>query len=250
MKFYNRFIALVVASSCFVNNSIQVQAMLSSDQHHQQQVSPDHHRELLVQTASASQVSRMQIDGWWASCGRLSKKCQGGFKEYGPERIDPTGNTCYINPLRRNLGVVQWIAPLGNETTAATTKTSNNDQATYVYAVTFPANLSDTYFPTNCTEAGACSCDTIEPLRAGWKENPQACGADAISCHIFPTYLEPGRDCNVNAYITYTDPNDGTQSFCSWTVSLAATSAAAAVATSMTGSLVLASLLLVWSLVM
>lgn len=216
---------LVVLASCLViSNSVQA-------------------TERQLQTAS--QVSRMQIDGWWASCGRLNKKCEGGFKEHGPEAIDTTGETCYINPLRRNKGVVQWIAPLGNETAL-----DDQDATIYVYAVIFPANLSDTYFPTNCTDAGACSCDSIEPLRAGWKQSPTSCGADAISCHIFPTYLEPGRACNVNEYITYKDPNDGTQSFCSWTVSLAATSAATSTRMTMVVGATVASLSLVWALVM
>lgn len=106
--------------------------------------------------ATANQVSKLGISGWYDECdlvtADLTQSCIGNYVENDePAALDPTGNTCYVNPLLpKNTSAVgvYWFG-------------EQSDGGVYIYSILLVGNET-TAAPRNCTSNGACSCDAFE----------------------------------------------------------------------------------------
>jgi len=128
----------------------------------------------------------MAIDGWWSQCGSLNNAlkgegCIGNLESVELTPIDASGDTCYINP--RTLAtqdvehMIYWFHNAGFTSSIT------------VYSWYMPYSDLATYFPTECTEGGACRCGiAFEEVRAGWNSSANSAhpckGSQAVKTPI------------------------------------------------------------------
>jgi hypothetical protein len=125
----------------------------------------------IAESATAESVSGFAISGWWSKCDYYLgdfNECIGTYKSNDPFALDPTGNTCYVNPLAESssTNVAFWFGPPGSDLVDNSTANATN---IYYYVLPFPTKDADLYIPTNCTDSGACSCKSLETLRGSWR---------------------------------------------------------------------------------
>lgn len=124
---------------------------------------------------TASQVARLGISGWYdcdLTVEDLSKSCIDPYLPNDePAVLDPTGNTCYMNPLETSNTTrgVHWFGP-----------SPNNDGQIHLYSILLWGNETiGLYEPYDCTN-GACSCERVEPYRGDWRNGD--CGGIGPGC--------------------------------------------------------------------
>ena len=135
-----------------------------------------------AQNNVTADISHFAIIGWWSDCSfELDTSCAGTYQEYEPAPLDPTGNTCYVNPhadpTSTTSTVVFWLGPAGSNNNDTNSVSSTS---IYLYTLRVPDSNVDRYMPTNCTDSGACSCDNVDPLREPWKTTG-SCSGDCSS---------------------------------------------------------------------
>lgn len=135
-----------------------------------------------AQNATAQDIASLSISGWWSDCDyNADTACTGNYKEYPPVPLDPTGNTCYVNPhvspASSTKNVVFWLGPEG------LTATTSSDASTgiYLYVLRVPDDSVEEHLPTNCTESGACSCESVDSLRAPWRTTSSCIGGCSVT---------------------------------------------------------------------
>jgi len=144
-----------------------------------------------IHADTATQVSKLGISGWYSECDLITpdwrKSCIGDYVVNDePAALDPTGNTCYVNPLETSntsLGVY-WLGPTSSQT------------GIYIYSMLLLGNDTQVYQRTDCNANGSCSCDAVEPYRGEWRNG--SCGGVGVSCSRFQvTSLQGlvGKDC-------------------------------------------------------
>ncbi len=127
-------------------------------------------RFVFAETAIKEDISNFAISGWWSDCIYESDdSCAGNYTEISsPISLDPTGNTCYVNPFvdpsSSTKNVVFWLGPPG-------TDVMNDTLGILLYTLRVS---EDADMPTNCTDDGACSCESLKDLRSPWR-NTSTC---------------------------------------------------------------------------
>jgi hypothetical protein len=139
-------------------------------------------RHVIAESATAESISGFAISGWWSDCDFFLEEfneCIGTYKAHDPFALDPTGNTCYVNPLAdpSSTNVVFWFGPPGSDLVDNSTADATN---IYYYVLLVPTEDAGLYIPTNCTDSGACSCESLDPLRGSWRTTG-TCDVDCMS---------------------------------------------------------------------
>lgn len=124
----------------------------------------------------AVELENIAISGWFPECnfdgGALKDSCAGTFRELNTEQpvtLDPTGETCYVNPLTTSdITSSRGVFWFGNERMYSTLLLGEN--------VTM-------YSPTNCTSSGACECGPFEE----WRGDDWELGNCTMSCSFVPS---------------------------------------------------------------
>jgi hypothetical protein len=133
---------------------------------------------IFAENATTEDISNLAISGWWSDCIYESEdSCAGNYTENSsPIPLDPTGNTCYANPyvdaFSSTRNVVFWLGPPG-------TDVMNDTLGILLYTLHV---TNDADMPRNCTDDGACSCESLEDLRSPWR-NTSTCNA---GCSAIP----------------------------------------------------------------
>jgi hypothetical protein len=122
---------------------------------------------------NTTEIINLEIVGWWSECAAAPSAstglCAGTFQALTtPILLDPTGNTCYVNPVA-NYPAVQWLGGVPNAN--GTLFTSSTSEVVFYTLILTTEKLMEQFFPQNCP-TGACRCDSIEPLRKGWNSTP------------------------------------------------------------------------------
>lgn len=163
-----------------------------------------HHRDL----ATASTIDKLNLVGWWGDCAPPEpnldsyNRCAGNYTPVPTTPLDPTGNTCYVNPLS-GFNAIQWMAGLPD---------ANGTLSDEIYLYNVVPNLLTyrDYMPSDCT-TGMCSCDSIESLRHGWNAPnatiPSWCKPNVI-CTIVPFNPDP-NNCTFWGGLRYVDASLG-----------------------------------------
>ena len=153
----------------------------------------------IAKSATAENVSSYAISGWWSDCDfdrEQFNECTGSYKECHPTRLDPTGNTCYVNPnadpSSTTNGVVFWFGPSGSDLVNSSNSTQDQTDI-YYYMLLVPSEDASVYIPTNRTDSGACSCESLEPLRGSWLTT----GTCNVDCNSGVADILRGGDCAV-----------------------------------------------------
>ena len=159
-------------------------------------LSTDH---VTAKSPTAENVSSYAISGWWSDCdfyGDQFKECSGSYKQCDPTRLDPAGNTCYVNPhadpSSTTNGVVFWFGPSGSDLVDSINLTQDQTNI-YYYMLLVSSEDAGLYMPTNCTDSGACSCESLEPLRGSWLTT----GTCNVDCNSGIADILRGGDCAV-----------------------------------------------------
>lgn len=154
-------------------------------------------------------ISNLAIDGWWTDCNNdIGIDCAGSLVHHEPFTIDPTGQTCYINPVVKQPApqVVHWFRSLPAEDSISANVLDSHFYDLYLYSFTIPRNASEA-FPSDCTSGGQCSCETIEPLRIGWNGSLTIswCPSGSDSCG-YRLFQPSTTECEASVASTSTDP--------------------------------------------
>jgi len=120
-----------------------------------------------AQSVTAEEIASLSISGWWSDCDYSAENsCAGNYTEIELTPLDPSGNTCYVNPhvdaTSSTKNVVFWLGPAGSDVANAT-------DGILLYVLRVDDADVETYLPTNCTDSGSCSCDSVDPLRDPWR---------------------------------------------------------------------------------
>lgn len=146
-------------------------------------------------------LSQLSLAGWWPGCDLVesenssSFECTGTSSSFEPIPLDPTGQTCYVNPFREEKDAVHWFGQ----------DPSQKDSETFIYTVVIEDDVANDYYPASC-ENGVCSCQTIEPLRENWDSSGLKCTYPLVSCAKAPAHFET-TSCGVIASLNYNNPN-------------------------------------------
>jgi hypothetical protein len=159
--------------------------------------------------AQATTLLKLNLVGWWSECLppypnlNAYSRCAGNFTPVEPIPLDPTGNTCYVNPLS-GFNAIQWMGGLPDEN-------GTLSDEVYIYNVVPNLLTYRDYMPLDCT-TGTCSCDSIESLRSGWNlpnaTIPSWCKPNVI-CTIVPFNPDP-NNCTLWGGLRYVDGSLGT----------------------------------------
>lgn len=168
---------------------------------------------------NSTAISDLEIVGWWSECASTPSAstglCAGTFEPLNiPIVLDPTGNTCYVNPAA-NYPAVQWLGGIPNAN-GKIVSTDASETVFYTLILTTEL-LRAQFFPTNCT-AGECSCDTIEPLRKGWDTAPNGnlsawCQYNTL-CRIYSIIPDVGNCTNWETGVIYHYENETNLQLC------------------------------------
>lgn len=180
----------------------------SDRKHHPSMASQERH---LQPQDQANRIAQLGINGWWDRCNFNELNpfaCSGTFSRTAVFPLDPTGATCYINPLVSNYPAVHFFG------TNPDFVGSSLEGDLFLYTIFIRADERDQLFPRDCNYAGLCSCDTIEALRVGFPDvrgwcRPPRCQARASFS------FSATKQCNINAkYQFYDAPANATVRVC------------------------------------
>lgn len=150
------------------------------------------HDTVIAQNNVSDSIANLSISGWWSDCDFSAEiSCAGTFQEYEPTPLDPSGNTCYLNAhvdsMSTTRNVVFWLGPPGSE------EVGMKDTDVFLYTL----RVDDTsLLATNCTESGACSCESIDSLRDPWRTTGM-CSGDCIATPAEDLLLLNDDECAV-----------------------------------------------------
>lgn len=125
-----------------------------------------------AEKATSEDIENLALTGWWSDCiFENEDSCAGNYTEISsPIPLDPTGNTCYVNPYVNPTSstseVIFWLGPAGSDV-------MNGTLGILLYTMRVE-NEDD--LPTNCTSGGACSCESLEELRNPWRTTSTCSG--------------------------------------------------------------------------
>lgn len=137
------------------------------------------------QNVTAEEIAMLSITGWYSDCDYDAEtSCAGNYSsDYDPIPLDPTGNTCYVNPFvhptSTTKNVVFWLGPSGGTENDA--NVSETSAGIYLYVLRVEDDSVDEFLPTNCTESGVCSCDSLETLRDPWRTTGDCSGGCSVT---------------------------------------------------------------------